>query len=165
MPKNKIIFSLEAIAFIGCIAFLILWLNYPEKNYEPMFTLCSVIFVLTEMVRRYLKPSSVFIFPSLSNFSDYNTRFTLINRTEKALPYKITATTTEGATIIYSERANGAIKPNTNLVLHVNEVLNVVGSSSFSALVTINADKVDVGVSVIKKDLQTGGVITINPVT
>lgn len=165
MPKNKILFLIEAVAFVGCLLFLILWLSYPEKNFEPMFTLCSVIFILTEMVRRYRKPSSIFTFPALSSFADYNTKFTLINRTEKVVPYKITATTTEEANIIYGEGANGTIKPNTNLVLHVNEVLTILGCSSFCASVTIDADRGDVGVSVIKKDLQAGGLITINPVT
>lgn len=164
MPKNKILFLIEAIAFVGCLIFLILWLSYPEKDFEPMFTSCSVIFVLTEMVRRYCKPSSIFTFPALSSFADYNTKFTLINRTEKVVSYKITATTTEEASINYGEGASGTLKPNANLVLHVNEVLTILGSSSFFASVTINADRSDVGVFVIKKDLQAGGLITINPV-
>lgn len=165
MPKNKILFLIEAIAFVGCLLLLILGFSYPEKDFDLMLTSCSVIFVLTEMIRRYRKPSSTFTFPALSSFADYNTKFTLVNGTEKVVPYKITATTTEEANIIYGESASGIIKPNSNLVLHVNEVLTILGSSSFCASVTINADRGEVGVSVIKKDLQAGGLITINPVT
>lgn len=44
----------EIVAFLGCLLFGYLWYTHPLQNYEPLFCVTSLFFVLAELARRYL---------------------------------------------------------------------------------------------------------------
>lgn len=52
--KSWIIIGLEILAVIASVVFGILWLIYPDKNYEPPFAFSGFILVLAGLIRRYI---------------------------------------------------------------------------------------------------------------
>ncbi len=161
--RNAIIFIIEIVAFLGCLTFATLWLIDPEKNYEPKFTLCTIIFILTEILRRYSKPTYPFVFHTLSTFSDYNMCFNLVNKSKKKVPYKIIVTTVEEAKITYGDAAEGTIDPHSTLLLRVDDVVKIAGSTKFSASVNVEANRNDINIFVTKAVLETKEISEISP--
>ena len=52
--KSIIITGLEIFAAISSFAFGILWLTYPDKNYEPLFAFSGLFLVLADLIRRHV---------------------------------------------------------------------------------------------------------------
>jgi len=76
--KIYILPSIELVALVGAICFGVLWILYPNDPYEPPFALCGFVFVITEVLRRYLP--KFFEKKAEHSFIDINSKNTLIAR-------------------------------------------------------------------------------------
>lgn len=71
---------IEVLALLICTIFGLLWLNNPSGPYEPPFALSSLVFIATELLRRYRKKSFSQKTPSIHAELNIDSKNTLITR-------------------------------------------------------------------------------------
>lgn len=76
--KRLIIPIIEGLALLSCLVLGVLWLNTPNGPYEPPFAISGLIFIATELYRRYkgkLFPEEEIVIHSKLDIDSKNTLF------------------------------------------------------------------------------------------
>lgn len=55
----------EVLCLLGAISFALLWAYYPEENYEPYVTLCTILIPILETIRRFRHILNLRVFVSV----------------------------------------------------------------------------------------------------
>ncbi len=99
--------------------------------------------------------------PSLTTFSEYQQRLTLVNYRDVAVPYSISFITEEGVTATALEQAEGVIGPQEKLVLNTGDIVSLEGGTRCAATLQARSQQGTLGLSTTQVNIADGSTDTV----
>ena len=134
---------------------------YTTKSTGAIYNVLTIGAGLALLFIGYIQSQSCRICaPEISTFSDYAQKFKIINHGNKPIKYTFKFLSDVGVEVKPLSKSTGVVGGHQSIYLHVYELLELVGTSRASALISFNAAPSKVTVTLMTKDLTNKNFIS-----